>query len=31
VAKQLRRKFIGIDVKAEYCAMSEKRLAQGVL
>lgn len=31
VAKQLRRKFIGIDIKAEYCGMSEKRLAQGVL
>ena len=31
VAKQLRRRFIGIDVKQEYCDMSEKRLAQGVL
>jgi len=31
VAKQLRRKFIGIDIKKEYCEMSEKRLAQGVL
>lgn len=31
VAKQLRRRFIGIDIKKEYCEMSEKRLAQGVL
>ena len=31
VAKQLRRKYIGIDVKQEYCQMSDKRLAQGVL
>jgi len=31
VAKQLRRKFIGIDVKSEYCQMSDKRLAQEVL
>lgn len=31
VAKQLRRKFIGIDIKSGYCEMSDKRLAQGVL
>jgi len=31
VAKQLRRRFIGIDIKQEYCDMAEKRLAQGVL
>lgn len=31
VAKQLRRRFIGIDIKQEYCDMSEKRIEQGVL
>lgn len=31
VAKQLRRKFIGIDIKKDYCRTSEERLAQGVL
>lgn len=31
VAKQLRRRFIGIDIKKEFCKMSEKRLSQGVL
>jgi len=31
VAKQLRRRYIGIDIKQEYCDISEKRLAQGVL
>jgi len=31
VARDLRRRFIGIDIKREYCAMSEKRLRQGVL
>jgi len=31
VAKQLRRRYIGVDIKQEYCDMSEKRLAQGVL
>jgi len=31
VAKKLKRKFIGIDIKKEYCDMCEKRLAQGVL
>ncbi len=31
VAKQLRRIFIGIDIKQEYCDMCEERLAQGVL
>ncbi len=31
VAKQLRRRFIGIDIKQEYCDMCKKRLAQGVL
>ncbi|MCK4823828.1 site-specific DNA-methyltransferase [bacterium] len=31
VAKELRRRFIGIDIKQEYCQRSEKRLAQGVL
>ncbi len=31
VAKEMRRRFIGIDIKQEYCDMCEKRLAQGVL
>ena len=31
VAKELRRRFIGIDIKKEYCEMAEKRLAQRVL
>lgn len=31
VAQQLKRKFIGIDIKKEYCELAEKRLAQGVL
>ncbi len=31
VAKEMRRRFVGIDVKQEYCDMAEKRLAQGVL
>lgn len=31
VAKKLRRRFIGIDIKQEYCDMSEKRIEQGVL
>lgn len=31
VARQLRRKYIGIDLKQEYVEMSKKRLAQGVL
>ena len=31
VAKEMRRRFIGIDIKQEYCDMCKKRLAQGVL
>ena len=31
VAKELKRRYIGIDIKQEYCDMCEKRLAQGVL
>ncbi len=31
VAKEMRRRFIGIDIKQEYCDMCEERLAQGVL
>jgi len=31
VAKEMKRRYIGIDIKQEYCAMCEKRLAQGVL
>ena len=31
VAKEMKRRFIGIDIKQEYCDMCEKRLAQGVL
>lgn len=31
VAKKLRRKYIGIDLKQDYCDMSKKRLLQGVL
>lgn len=31
VAQQLKRRFIGIDIKKEYCELAEKRLAQGVL
>ena len=31
VTKEMRRRFIGIDIKQEYCDMCEKRLAQGVL
>jgi len=27
----MRRKYIGIDIKKEYCELAEKRLAQGVL
>lgn len=31
VAKEMRRRYIGIDIKQEYVDMSKKRLAQGVL
>jgi len=31
VAKEMRRRYIGIDLKQEYCDMSVKRLAQKVL
>ena len=31
VAKEMKRRFIGIDIKQEYCDMCETRLAQGVL
>ena len=31
VAKEMKRRFIGIDIKQEYCDMCEKRLSQGVL
>jgi len=31
VAKEMRRRYVGIDVKREYVEMAEKRLAQGVL
>lgn len=31
VAKEMRRRYIGIDIKKEYCDMAEERLAQGVL
>ena len=31
VAKETGRKFIGIDIKQEFCEMSEKRTSQGVL
>jgi len=32
VAQHLRRRFIGIDIKQEYCEKADKkRLAQGVL
>jgi len=31
VAKEMKRRYIGIDIKQEYCDMCEKRLAQGVL
>ena len=31
VAKELKRRYIGIDIKKEYCKLAEKRLAQGVL
>jgi len=31
VARDMKRQFIGIDIKQEYCKMAEKRLAQGVL
>ena len=30
-AKQLGRKFIGIEIKPEYCKIAEQRLAQGIL
>ena len=31
VAKEIKRQYIGIDIKQEYAEMAEKRLAQGVL
>ena len=31
VAKEMKRNYIGIDIKQEYCDMCEARLAQGVL
>ena len=31
VAKEMKRRYVGIDIKQEYCDMCEKRLAQGVL
>ena len=31
VAKEMKRRYIAIDIKKEYCTMAEKRLAQGVL
>lgn len=31
VAKEMRRRYIGIDIKQEYCDMCEERLAQCVL
>jgi len=31
VAKEIRRRYIGIDIKEEYCELAEKRMAQGVL
>ena len=30
-AKNLKRKFIGIEINADYCKIAEERLAQGVL
>jgi len=31
VAKNFKRHYIGIDIKKEFCKMSEKRISQGVL
>ena len=31
VAKEMGRKYIGIDIKQEFCGMSKKRIAQGIL
>lgn len=31
VAQHLKRRFIGTDIKKEYCELAKKRLAQGVL
>lgn len=31
VAKEMKRNYIGIDIKEEFCKMSRKRTAQGVL